>query len=190
VILTSDNGPVYDDGYDDGTTVLCSNEEADRGHDGSGVHRGGKYQIFEGGTRVPFVVRWPKRIKPGTSDALVNQIDLLASFAALLGKALPAGEARDSRNTLDAFLGKDPVGLEFMIEESFGLALRQGKWKYTAPANPKWPPKRPPIERALYDLGNDPGESNNVIAAHPKRARTMQRKLAELVESGGVRPDP
>ena len=60
-IVSSDNGPVYDDGYEDGSTVRKSTEEADQGHDGSGPYRGGKYQIYEGGTRVPFIIRWPKK---------------------------------------------------------------------------------------------------------------------------------
>ena len=75
VIFSSDNGPVYDDGYEDGTTVRTSTQETDRGHDGSGPFRGGKYQIYEGGTRVPFIVKWPGHIQPGKSAAMVSQID-------------------------------------------------------------------------------------------------------------------
>ncbi|WP_372808944.1 arylsulfatase [Pontiella sp.] len=187
VILSSDNGPVYDDGYDDGTTVLCSMEEEDRGHDGSGIWRGGKYQIFEGGTRVPFIIRWPARIQPGTSGALVNQIDLMASFAELLGVELPEGSAVDSRNSLPAFLGRDPQGQEWMIEESFGLALRRNEWKYTRPVQPGWPVGRPPIQRALYNLHDDPAESRNVIENHPEIAEEMERKLDAMVNSGGIR---
>ena len=187
VIFSSDNGPTYNDGYDDGTTVLCSQGENDRGHDASGIWRGGKYQIFEGGTRVPLIIRWPGRIQPGTSDAMVNQIDLMASFAELLDVELPEGSAVDSRNTLEAFLGRDPKGQEWMIEESFGLALRRNEWKYTRPAKPKWPPKRSPIERALYNLNDDPGETRNVIADHPEIAEEMERKLDRMVKSGGIR---
>ena len=187
VVFSSDNGPVYDDGYEDGTTIHTSMGENDRGHDGSGIWRGGKYQIFEGGTRVPFIVRWPKQIKPGTSDALVNQIDLLASFADLLDITLDEGDAADSRNTLSAFLGEDLKGLEFMIEESFALALRHKTWKFTKPTNPKWPGNRPPIERALYDLGSDPGETNNVIGDHPEVADMMEAQLAKMVQAEGLR---
>ena len=86
VIFSSDNGPVYDDGYEDGTTVHTSSKEVDRGHDGSGPYRSGKYQIYEGGTRVPFIVKWPGHVTPGESAALVNQIDFIASFAELLKK--------------------------------------------------------------------------------------------------------
>ena len=187
VIFSSDNGPVYDDGYEDGTTVLCSNEEQDRGHDGSGIWRGGKYQIFEGGTRVPFIVRWPARIKPGISEAMVNQIDLIDSFAELFNIELSAGDAVDSRSTLNAFLGNDPVGQEYMLEESFGLALRHGEWKYTRPVQPKWPQGRPPIEKALYNLADDPGETTNIIADHPERVEEMVKKLAEMENSVGLR---
>ncbi|MEO0476899.1 MAG: sulfatase-like hydrolase/transferase [Planctomycetota bacterium] len=84
VILGSDNGPVYDDGYKDGTTVRKANAASDRGHFGAGPYRGGKYSIYEGGTRTPFIVRWPGKVEPGVSDALFSQTDLMGSFAALL----------------------------------------------------------------------------------------------------------
>ena len=187
VIFSSDNGPVYDDGYKDGTKVFTSMKESDRGHDGSGIWSGGKYQIYEGGTRVPFIVRWPAKIKPGVSDALVNQIDLIASFAAMLEVPMPADAAYDSRNSLDALLGKDPKGHDFMIEESFGLALRHGNWKFIEAAKPGWPGNRPPIKRSLYDLQSDPGEKTNVIADNPEIAEQMQKQLKEYKESGRVR---
>ncbi|MDF7800165.1 arylsulfatase [Pontiellaceae bacterium B1224] len=187
VIFSSDNGPTYDDGYDDGTTVKTSTGESDRGHDASGIWRGGKYQIYEGGTRVPFIVCWPARIKPGTSDALVSQIDLLASFAELLNLDLADGEAVDSRSSLAAFLGTDSQGQTFIIEESFGQALRQGDWKYIAPAKPGWPPRRKPIPKTLYNLKDDPGETKNIIAEYPEKAASMEQLLQELIAADGVR---
>lgn len=189
VIFSSDNGPVYDDGYDDGTAVKTSTGEVDRGHDGSGIYRGGKYQIYEGGTRVPFIIRWPAKIKPGTSAALVNQIDFVASFAHLLGLDLPDGEARDSRNNLDAFLGTDPVGLTHMMEDSKGVALRSGEWKYV-PAQKAAKKKGKPgkgKKAELYNLNNDPSEKKNVAAQFPEKAASMDAKLKEMVASGGVR---
>ena len=183
VIFSGDNGPVYDDGYEDGTTVHTSTQESDRGHDGSGPYRGGKYQIYEGGTRVPFMVRWPARIKPGVSNALVNQIDFIASFAAMFNQEIPAGHAIDSRNTLPALLGEDPKGLTWMLEESETLALREGPWKYV---------HRPRMSVAwqgeLYHLGEDVGEQRNVAAKHPERAKAMLARLLEAkTASGGIR---
>ena len=99
MIFTSDNGPVVDDGYkDDAVAKLGS-------HTPVGPFRGGKYSHFEGGTRVPFIVRWPARVKPGTSDALVSQVDFLASFAAFLKRPLAAGDGPDSVDTMGALLG-------------------------------------------------------------------------------------
>ena len=118
VIFSSDNGPVYDDGYEDGTTVKTSTKEVDRGHDGSGPYRGGKYQIYEGGTRVPFIVKWPGHVQPGKSDALVNQIDFISSFASLLDIPLADDQAIDSQDILPALLGNSEAGHAFMIEEA------------------------------------------------------------------------
>jgi len=185
VIFSSDNGPVYDDGYEDGTTVRTSTSEVDRDHDGSGPYRGGKYQIYEGGTRVPFILRWPGQVKPGKSAAMVNQIDFIASFAALLEIELDAGQAIDSRNCLPALLGKDPQGLPFMIEEAGGLALRRGPWKFI-PAGKGGRKKAAGGE--LYNLDNDTGEQNNVIKDHPDLAGEMAELLEKLNQSGkGVR---
>ena len=186
VIITSDNGPVYDDGYDDGTTVLTSTQPSDRGHYGAGPFRGGKYQIYEGGTRVPFIVGWPKKIKPGTSRALVSQIDFLASFAALLGVEVPDDQARDSMNTLDAFLGRDPIGAPYhIVEARRARGLRRGKWKFVLTRG---------MERfggsggpELYNLDLDIGETNNLIEEYPEIAQEMRSMLTRLIEQGRAR---
>ena len=178
LIVSSDNGPVYDDGYEDGSTVRKSTKEADQGHDGSGPYRGGKYQIYEGGTRVPFIVRWPKMIKPSVSSALVSQIDLIASFAKLLNVKLNKNEAPDSRNTLDAFLGKDKEGLEFTLQEANRtLALREGDWKFIPGKN----------NAQLYDLSTDSGESKNLITQKPALAKKLRQKLNKLKSESGLR---
>jgi arylsulfatase A-like enzyme len=165
VILSSDNGPVYiDGGYQDG-----SDANQDKGtpkyHAAAGIYRGGKYQIFEGGTRVPFIVRWPGRIEPGVSAALFSQVDLLASFAALLGEDVPAGQAGDSRNCLAALLGKDTKGPEVILEQAKGVAIRRGKWKYLGD------------EELLYDLSLDPSETKDVSAAFPQVAAELKQML-------------
>lgn len=180
VIFSSDNGPVYDDGYKDGTTVLTSTKEVDRGHDASGIYRGGKYQIYEGGTRVPFIVKWPAEIKPGKSDALVNQIDFLASFATMLGIELQPGQAKDSRNTLSALIGRDKKGLKVMVEEANILALREADWKFI-------PAHRNQLAQ-LYDLSTDPSEQHNLATQQPQQLKKMASKLTAIRNaSNGIR---
>ena len=177
VIFSSDNGPVYDDGYKDGTTVHTSTEEVDRGHDGSGVYRGGKYQIYEGGTRIPLIVRWPGAIRPGVSEALVTQVDFLASFAGMLNQEIPDGAAADSRNCLGAFLGEDAQGSPVILEQANRLAIRKGPWMYIEAAAGRRKGRNRPAE--LYHVKTDVGEQNNVIAEHPDAAR----ELAALLET-------
>ena len=192
VIFSSDNGPVYDDGYADGCTTKTSKKESDSGHDGSGPYRGGKYQIYEGGTRVPFIISWPAKIKPGKSEALVSQIDFMASFAGLLEVELKNDQAVDSRNSLAAFLGEDPKGLEFTVEEagSHSLAVRKGLWKYIEKQPPYWVKKKNPnatVQYELYNLGNDVGEQNNIIKLHPEVVDSMKKILQKVKSDGRIR---
>ena len=127
VIFSSDNGPVVDDGYrDDAVEKLGPHRPA-------GPLRGGKGSIFEGGNRVPFIVRWPARIKPGVSDALVCQVDFVASFSALTGGHLDASAGPDSMSVLPALLGESKTGRELLIEQGGVLAIRRGKLKYIEP---------------------------------------------------------
>jgi len=124
VLFTSDNDPVVDDGYADGAVHDLA------GHRPAGPLRGGKYSLFEGGTRVPFLVRWPGRVRPGLSAALVNQVDLLASLASLCGQTLREGSAPDSFDVLPALLGDSRTGRDHSLHHSGRLALREGSWKY------------------------------------------------------------
>ncbi len=188
VIFSSDNGPVYDDGYEDGTTVKTSTKEIDRGHDGSGPYRGGKYQIYEGGHRVPLILRWPTKVKPAVSNATINQIDFLASFADMLNIELKNDQAIDSRNHLDALLGKDANGSEILVSEARDLAIRQGEWKYIASGGKKGKnAAKKPIGGELYNLKNDLGEQKNVISEHPERARQLQAMLDQVRTGKGMR---
>ena len=100
IIVTSDNGPVVDDGYKDKAVELLN------GHTPAGPLRGGKYSLFDGGTRVVFIVRWKGKIVPGVSDALVSQIDLMSSFASLTGQNSASDDGPDSFNQIDALLGR------------------------------------------------------------------------------------
>ncbi|WDE98171.1 arylsulfatase [Lentisphaera profundi] len=185
VFFSSDNGPVYDDGYADGSVTKTSTKESDHGHDGSGIYRGGKYQIYEGGTRVPFIIRWPAKIKPAVSNAMVNQVDLYTSLAELVGHDLRQDEAIDSRDTLAAFLGEDSQGLSYMFEEARKTdhAVRKGKWKYISKGNKK------KAKQELYDLESDAGEQNNVIKQFPEVAEDMKKLLEQVRKSAGLRFD-
>ena len=188
VIFTSDNGPtIHHDEYPATKEVRNYSRLSGNGHDGSGKWRGGKYEIYEGGTRVPFMIRWPEKIKARSSAALVNQIDFVASFAELLGQDLAADEAKDSRSTLDAFLGKDGKGLPFMLEESIGVALREGDWKYIPGKSELWAKGFAPAEDSLFNLKDDPGEQINVIAKHPERAASMAAQLKKLKSGKSIR---
>lgn len=185
IIFSSDNGPVYDDGYEDGTTPKEVSKEVDRGHDGSGIFRGAKYQIYEGGTRVPLIVSWPGTVKPGTSSALVSQLDFMASFAALLDLSLPADAAKDSRNILPVLLGKETPSGGFILEQAVGQpALRCGKWKYIPPR--ELPKTKKTFAAELYDLDNDPGESRNLAETLPEKLQELDIRLKQL-QAAGVR---
>jgi arylsulfatase A-like enzyme len=181
VIVSSDNGPVLDDGYADGAVKDLN------GHTPSGPLRGGKYSVYESGTRVPFIVRWPGRVKPGTSDALVSLVDLPKSFAALAGIRVPAGEARDSVNVLPAILGKASKGRRQLVEhDGFArLGLRDGRWKYI-PADASGGAARQG-QPQLYDLSRDLGEAKNVAASQPRRLRDIGRDLEKTRNPVGAK---
>jgi arylsulfatase A-like enzyme len=179
VVFTSDNGPVVDDGYRDDAALKLG------GHKPSGPYRGGKYSKFEGGTRVPFVVRWPRRVKPGTSKALFSQIDFVATLAALVGATNTVATVADSRNHLPALLGDDAVGRATLIEHAGGLAVRRGKWKYIPASN--GPKKSGPTNvelgndprPQLYDLDADPGETRNLADHDPEMVERLRQDLEE-----------
>lgn len=187
VIFTSDNGPVVDDGYRDRAV------EALGDHRPAGPFRGGKYSSFEAGTRVPFVVRWPARVKAGVSDALISQVDLLASMATLTGQSLAPADGPDSRDTLPALLGASPIGRTDLVKQAGGQSVRQGSWKYIAPG------KGAPInkntntelgnslEPQLYDLSADPGERTNLASRHPDKVKELQTLLEQVRSAGRSR---
>lgn len=93
LVFTSDNGPVIDDGYQDHAYELLN------GHTPMGIYRGGKYSAYEAGTRIPFIVRWPAKVKPSKQQSLFSQIDVYASLASLLNQPLRKGAAPTARNT-------------------------------------------------------------------------------------------
>jgi arylsulfatase A-like enzyme len=183
VILSSDNGPVLDDGYQDE-----ANEKLG-GHRPAGGLRAGKNSLFEGGTRVPFLVRWPKRVRVGVSEALVSQVDLCASLAALTGQKTDPVAMLDSENVLPALLGESKAGRESLVEHSGRVAFREGAWKFIPPGavtdllgprvqlqvpEPGW----------LFDLSKDPGEREDVAAQFPEIRQRLSEHLAATVARG------
>jgi arylsulfatase A-like enzyme len=180
IVMSSDNGGVVDDGYqDDAVSKLGS-------HRPNGPLRGGKYSIFEGGTRIPFIVQWPARVKHGVSDALICQVDLVRSLAELTGATLAPGAGPDSENVLPALLGESKKGRELLVEQGNGLALREGTWKYIPPSQGPKMNEANNIETGadpapqLYDLKSDIGEKKNLAAAQPERVQKMAETLRKI----------
>lgn len=189
LIFTSDNGPVLDDGYDDKAASLLGP------HQPSGKYSGGKYSAFEAGTRVPTIVYWPDKLKPGVSNALVNQVDLFASLARLTGQVLQSGDAPDSFDQLTTWLGQSKKGRGLMLEEAFTLALRKGGWKYIAPVT-----KEPPAWFAnkkiasgleqypqLFNLQTDAAEAINLAGKEPQKLKTLEQAL-QAIKAMPTRP--
>ena len=184
IIVTSDNGPVVDDGYKDHAVELLGD------HKPAGPLRGGKYSAYDGGTRVAFIVRWLGKIEPGTSDALFSQIDFLSTFAALSGQSLSEGEAQDSHNYLNILLGKSEKGREWLVEHATNgrLSIIKGDWKLIEPG------PGPKIDTAtntelgndplpqLYNLRNDIGEKNNVAPQNPGIVKELTDLLKKIKE--------
>nr|WP_228530307.1 arylsulfatase [Tamlana sp. I1] len=174
IVFTSDNGPVLNDGYDDDAVEKLGE------HKPWGPFKGGKYSLFEAGTRVPFITYWKGEIQPTVSDALVCQMDLLSSIASLIGSDI---RVDDSENLMDLFLGKSDSGREeLIIEATSRTAFRKGDWFIIPPykglevndlvnielGNSK--------EYQLYNLKEDIAQERNL-------AKTNKEKLAEMIAS-------
>lgn len=188
VLLTSDNGPVLDDGYKDGAVEKLGN------HKPAGPWRGGKYSAFEAGTRMPFIVRWPGRVKPGVSTALVSQVDLAASLSALVGQRWPANDGPDSQNILPAVLGASARGRDQVVQQARALALRRGDWKYIEPSKGPARAVNTNIELGndpagfLFNLADDPGERNNLAATQPEKMRQLTAALEAIKQQRSGNP--
>jgi len=180
VIFTSDNGPVLDDGYEDEAVAKLN------GHTPTGPMRGGKYSALEGGTRIPLIIRWPGTIKPKVSDALVSQMDILASFSAFLKQSIPAGDATDSENLMDVLLGKSDKGRSVYVEQGGALSVVKDGWKYITPNNGVAVNKLVNIETGnstepqLYNLNNDIGEKHNLAAQYPEKVKELASLLTSI----------
>lgn len=180
ILLSSDNGSVVDDGYQDDAVEKLGD------HRPAGELRGGKGGIFEGGTRVPLLVHWPGTVRPGVSDALVSQIDFVADFAALTRQPLNRTDVPDSQNQLDALLGKDPKGRSIIITRAATFAVTDPTWKYIVPHNGSDRNRNTNVETGnnirpqLYNLQTDPGETRNLAEQYPEKIKELQQRLEEV----------
>lgn len=192
IIITSDNGPVVDDGYRDDAVEKLG------GHTPSGPLRGGKYSAFDGGTRIPMLVRWTDHVKPGVSDALVSQIDLLASLASLAGCKKPESIAGDSFNQLDTYTGKSREGREWLIEHALNgrLSVIKGDWKLIKPGPGPKVSAYTNIELGndtvpqLYNLKYDIGEKNNLAPENQDIVNELTELLEKVEQSSFIPAGP
>lgn len=172
IILSSDNGPVLNDGYYDDAV------EKQGKHDPMGGLRGGKYSLYEAGTRVPFITYWKGKIEPKKSDALICQMDLLASLAKLAGTK---EKSTDSKELLDVLLGKSSKGREsLVIEATSRTALRKGEWLMIPPY------KGPEVDQSVkIELGNSREYQlynlSNDLSQHQNQAKNQAKKLKEMI---------
>lgn len=187
VIFSSDNGPVVNDGYKDRAAELLN------GHRPAGPLRGNKYSAFEGGTHVPAIVWWPGHVEKGiVSDALVSQIDLMASLGQLLNARLPKGAAPDSFKAWDTWTGKNHNDRQWVVEEAANhtLSVRTRTWKYISPCeHPFKIMQNEQIETGydskpqLYDMTNDVHEDFNRADEQPAVVSQFQKLLNSIVDA-------
>jgi len=173
IVFSSDNGPVLNDGYYDNAVEMLGK------HDQNGGLRGGKYSLLEAGTRIPFITYWKGEIKPGVSDAIVCQMDLLASLATLTGTS---ESTTDSKDLLNTFLGKTNKGRQnLIIEANSRTALRSGDWLMIPPYKGWRFNKKVNIDIGvrpkfqLYNLKEDAGQKHNLATENPQ-------KLSEMIQ--------
>ena len=200
VIFSSDNGPEV-------PTVIDMRKT--HKHDGARPWRGVKRDQWEGGHRVPFIARWPKKIKDGSTSAqTICLTDVMATCAALTGATIPPNAAEDSYNILPVLLGQagDKPVREYTLHQtiSLALAIRHGNWKYLDHKGSggnnygregEWgmkqfalPERAPDAPGQLYDLAKDPGETTNLYNEYPEIVKALKGKLEEYKTSGRSAP--
>jgi len=198
VIVTSDNGPEVD---------AVVHMRADYQHDGARPWRGIKRDQWEGGHRVPFLVRWPGHVKPGTtSDQLLSLTDVMATVAAFVKADLPDDAAEDSFNLLPVLLGQAVGQIRpYLLQQAVGgarwLSIRQGHWKYLdhqgSGGNNYSRPELKPFALAdtapqapgqLYDLREDPGETTNLYFQRPDIVKQMKDQIEACKRAGRSAP--
>ncbi|MEE2857535.1 MAG: arylsulfatase [Planctomycetota bacterium] len=196
VIFASDNGPEV-------PTVIDMRKTHQ--HDGARPWRGVKRDQWEGGHRTPFIVRWPGKVKAGTtSDQLLSLTDVMATCAEISGAKLPDDAAEDSYNMLPVLLGTQGDGpiRRYLLQQTMSLAMsiRDGQWKYldhkgsggnNYQRDGAWGMKPyalknndPDAPGQLYDLAIDPGETKNLYSQHPEIVESMKAQLEAFKKSG------
>ena len=199
IIFTSDNGP---------ETTSVIQMRADHNHDGARPWRGVKRDSWEGGHRVPFIVRWPNTVEPGKScSQLTSLTDVMATVAGIIGAELPDAAAEDSFNMLPAWLSEDDSPIRpYLLQQAFGgqrtLSIRRGPWvyldhkgsggnRYEADTGLKdfaLPEKNPDAAGQLYNLETDPGETMNLYAERPELVQELKSLLDQSKADGCSRP--
>ena len=192
LVFTSDNGCSPEADFD----IL-----AEKGHDPSSGYRGHKADIFEGGHRVPFIIKWPGHIEPNRiSNQTLCQTDLMATCADIVGSDLRDNEGEDSFSMLPLFADGDTTEYQrkatvhHSVNGSF--AIRQGNWKLIfCPGSGGWSAPKPGTEAIdglpgfqLYDLGKDPAEGSNLVEKHPDKVKALRKLMALYIESGRSTP--
>lgn len=173
-VLMSDNGG------------LADNEAGKQGYRPGGSWNGSKNSPLEGGHRVPFFAVWPGHIKPGTTDELAVNQDMVATFAALVGTTIPSGQAQDSNNLLPLLTGEGKFQQRSFFVQQAGsrheVMFRSMPWKLIIQSNAKRTKFEP---KSLYHLEQDPGERSNLLnsGAGQARAKEMLSQYKEIVAS-------
>ncbi|MCP4194279.1 MAG: arylsulfatase [Planctomycetaceae bacterium] len=184
VVFTSDNGCAH---------YIGVNELEAMGHYPSGNLRGYKSDAWEGGHRIPFIVRWPGRVEAGTvSQQLIHQADLIATFAEIFGVKLSDDEAEDSFSLIPLFEGEDRAVRKHAVSTSIrGIpAVRFREWKYIpVTGSGGWGKGGDPSQSVqLYNLATDLSETNNLAAREPQRVAQMQELLTRIIRQGRSTP--
>lgn len=182
---------------DNGCSPAAKIEELQAaGHEPSYIYRGHKADIYEGGHRVPFLVRWPGKVKANSvSDQLIGQIDFMATFAEIVGESLPDAAGEDSVSFLPVLLGtaSKPTRTTIISQSIHGnFAIRDGDWKLAlCPGSGGWSAPRPGQDDQsglpgfqLFNLKTDPGERTNLVSQFSARARSMKLSLDQAVARG------
>lgn len=183
VVFTSDNG----------CAPYIGVEELEKaGHFPSGPLRGYKSDVWEGGHRVPFIVRWPGVVAEGSRcDQLVQQADLMATFAEILRVKLPANAGEDSVSILPLLRGSEKPVRTFAVNQSSGglPAIRKGPWKLIfGPGSGGWGKGADDQPMQLYHLADDPGEMKNLVAEKPEVVAELTAAMEKIVTEGRSTP--